>query len=75
MDSLVVYRWPKYQVCLEQLRKVQFSISNGKFNKTRVFRRKAVEFEDSFLLNLWMVTKLAKELIKSSDSLKTTAIA
>ena len=74
MDSLVVYRWPKYQVCLEQLRKVQFSISNGKFNKTRVFRRKAIELEDS-LHNLWMVTKLAKKLIKSSDSLKTTAIA
>ena len=75
MDSLVVYRWPKYQVCLERLRKVQFGLWNGKFNKTRVFSRKAVELEDSFLLNLWMVTKLAKELIKSSDSLKTTEIA
>ena len=75
MDFLVVYCWPKYHVCSERLRKVQFSIWNGKFNKTRVFRRKAVELEDSFLLNLWMVTKLAKKLIKSSDSLKTTAIA
>lgn len=75
MDSLVVYRCPQYQVCLKRLRKVQFGLWNGKFNKTRVFRRKAVDLEDSFFLNLWMVTKLAKKLIKSSDSLKTTVVA
>ena len=52
MDSLVVYRWPKYQVCLERSRNFQFGLSNGKFNRSRVFRGKVVELEDSFFLNL-----------------------
>lgn len=44
-------------------------------NESRVFRRKAVELEDSFFLNIFMVNKLAIKLIKSADSLKTIAIA
>ena len=43
-------------------------------NESRVFRKKAVKLEESFFLNL-MVNKLVKKLIKSADSLKTTAIA
>ena len=60
MDSLVVYRWPKYQVCLERSRKVHFGLSNGKFNKSRVSRGKVMELEDSFLPNL-MDRKQARE--------------
>ena len=53
----------------------QMQVKHSANNESRVFRRKAVELEDSFFLNIFMVNKLAIKLIKSADSLKTTAIA
>ena len=45
-------------------------------DKSIVFRGKAVELEDSFFLNLMdgKQSREIKKLIKSADSLKTTAI-